>query len=149
MQHGNSASSLKPLHVFQVTGKLLKGLNDLIVSSIQLKFKPTSVKSFVFNNEATRSCVTDSIGSLSILVLLATTQFLVYYATQNFCISKNFTFQKSISLYHMNIITRGITNESRCNKLLGPLNLQHFLNNISYHQGLLKCESNSFKAQKR
>ena len=148
MQHGNSGSSLKPLHVFQVTGKLLKGLNDLIVFTIQLKFKPTSVKSFAFNNEAMRSCVTDSIGFLSIFLLLATTNFLVYYATQTFCISKN-CLVKEKSLYHLNIIKRRITNESRCNKLLGRLNLQHFLNNISYPQGLLKCESNSFKAQKR
>ena len=141
MQHGNSASSLKPLHVFQVTGKLLKGLNDLIVSSIQLKFKPTSVKSFVFNKEAMISCVTDSIGLLSMLLILATTPFLLYFATQNFCISKNFI--------HMNIMKWWITNESSCNKLLGHFNLQHFLNNISYPQGHLKCESNSFTTQKR
>ena len=148
MQHGNSASSLKPLHVFQVTGKLLKGLNDLIASSIQLNFKPTSVKLFLLNKEAMRSCVTDSIGSLSILLLLAITQVLVYNATQNFCISKNF-FVKQKSLNHMNIIQRRVTDESRCNEVLGHFNLKHLYNNISYPKQLLKFESNSFKTQNR
>ena len=148
MQHGNSASSLKPLHVFQVTGKLLKGLNDLVVYSIQLNFKPTSVKLFAFNKEAIKSCVTDSIGSISVLLLLAIAPILVYYTTQRFCISKVFLLKQK-NLCHINIRKCRITNESRYNKLLDHINLRNFHGIASCPLGLLECESNSLIRQRR
>ena len=99
MQHGNSATNLKPLQVFQVTGRLLKELNNRVLDSFQFIYKQptsTSVKTFVYSEGEMLRMIINTVRPIFILLLAVATQFLLYPTVQTCCILTNFALKPNL-----------------------------------------------------
>ena len=99
MQHGNSASNLKPLQVFQVTGRLLKELNDRVLGSFQFIYKQptsTSVKMSVNTEGEILRMIINTARPIFILLLVTATQFLLYPTFQTCCILTDFALKPNL-----------------------------------------------------
>ena len=87
MQHGNSATRLMPQHVFQVTGKLFKGLEGLIVGlHFDSQFTPDSI--FIRSKERISTWIANT-GLLMFTVSLGLMQLILHSLVQTCCISVN------------------------------------------------------------
>ena len=133
MQHGNSATNLKPLQVFQVTGRLITEFKHLVLGSFQFINKEptsTSVKAYVCNEGEILKIILNSIRPLFILLLVVATQFLLYTTFQTYCISNNFVLQQNL-IYNRNYQNTNksenekVTRWERLHKLLIPMHLDN------------------------
>ena len=112
MQHGNSASTLVPQHVFQVTGKLFKGLEGLIVGlHFDSQFTPDSI--FIRSKESISSWIANT-GLLMFAVSLGLMQLILYSLVQTCCISVNELSQNKYS-YKIDTKTDGYTSSGSHN----------------------------------
>ena len=135
MQHGNTASNLKPLQVFQITGNLLKGLKDLILA-IYSNFKPSSVSVIASNIEETKPSINFT-GSIFILLFV-----ICHSVVQRCCTSTDLSL-KHEPCKHINIPNQEVTSEIRCNDLNGPFESRNLDKASLILPQLLKCEYSS------
>ena len=133
MQHGNSATNLKPLQVFQVTGTIITEFKHRVLGSFQFINKEptkTSVKTFLCNKDEFLKIIINSIRPIFILLLVVATQFLLYTTFQTYCISTNFVLQQNLIYNQNQQNTNKSENEKvkrweRLHKLFIPMHLDY------------------------
>ena len=133
MQHGNSATNLKPLQVFQVTGTIITEFKHRVLGSFQFMNKKStkkSVKTFLYNNDEFLKIIINSIRPIFILLLVVATQFLLYTTFQTYCISTNFVLQQNLIYNQNQQNTNKSVNEKvkmweRLHKLFIPMHLDY------------------------
>ena len=133
MQHGNSATNLKPLQVFQVTGTIIAEFKHRVLGSFQfINKEPTkaSVKTFLCNKDEILNIIINSIRPIFILLLVVATQFLLYTTFQTYCISTNFVLQQNL-IYNQNqqntnkSVNEKVKRWERLHKLFIPMHLDY------------------------
>ena len=150
MQHGNSATNLKPLQVFQVTGRLLTELKYRVLSSFQFIYKQpssTSVKISVYNISEIVKIIISSIRSIFILLLVLATQFLLFSTFQPYCILTTFALQQNL-IYNQSISNsnksenKKVTRWKRLQTYIMPMHLDDIYNS---RNELLSIEQKGYK----